>query len=240
MHLTHPKVPATVVNSGEPTNQTNVDYSSNWSGGVLTSPPFGTKFTSVTAQIIVPEPSLPSGATQNSYASAWVGIDGDTYNKAILQTGIDFGVSTSGQVAYDAWYEWYPDYAYDFSGITINTGDVVELTVIATSANTGLAMIVNLSNGEFVTQTLSAPSTTATLAGQNAEWIVEDFDSNGSQVPFADFGTVSFTHASAGTSAGGIVGTSNVDLLDIVQNGKIVTSAFAPSDSEVVVEYTGS
>lgn len=43
-------------------------------------------------------------------ASAWVGIDGDTAQNSILQTGVDFYVEGSS-VSYDAWYEWYPDYA---------------------------------------------------------------------------------------------------------------------------------
>ncbi|KAI7978527.1 hypothetical protein EIK77_002203 [Talaromyces pinophilus] len=237
--LTHPKIPAFDVNDDEVANRTNVDYSSNWSGGVLTAPPSGTTFTSVTAQFTVPKPSLPSGATQDSYASAWVGIDGDTYTAAILQTGVDFGISTSGQVSYDAWYEWYPDYAYDFSGIDIGTGDDIKVTVTSTSNKAGSAVIENLSNGQSVTQSLTAPASTATLGGQNAEWIVEDFESNGAQVPFADFDKVAFTHAAAGTANGGSVGTSGVDLLDILQNGRILTSASVPSDSEVDVEYTG-
>ncbi|RAO65182.1 uncharacterized protein BHQ10_001194 [Talaromyces amestolkiae] len=237
--LTRPKIPAIDVDADEVANRTNVDYSSNWSGGVLTAPPSGTTFTSVTAQFTVPKPSLPSGATQDSYASAWVGIDGDTYTNAILQTGVDFGISTSGQVTYDAWYEWYPDYAYDFSGIDISTGDDIKITVTSTSNKAGSAVIENLTNGQSVSQSLTAPSSTATLGGQNAEWIVEDFESNGAQVSFANFGKVAFTNAAAGTADGDSVGTSGVDLLDISQNGKVLTSASVPSDSEVLVEYTG-
>lgn len=43
-------------------------------------------------------------------ASAWVGIDGDTADNSILQTGVDF-YAEGGEVGFDAWYEWYPDYA---------------------------------------------------------------------------------------------------------------------------------
>lgn len=43
-------------------------------------------------------------------ASAWVGIDGDTASNSILQTGVDFYVEGSS-IGFDAWYEWYPDYA---------------------------------------------------------------------------------------------------------------------------------
>jgi hypothetical protein len=83
------------------TNHTNVDYSTNWSGSVIESPPAGTTWKSVTGQFTVPTPSGKSGSS----ASAWVGIDGDSCGSAILQTGVDFTVGEG----YDAWYEWYPD-----------------------------------------------------------------------------------------------------------------------------------
>jgi hypothetical protein len=111
----------------------DVQYSENWSGAAITSPPSGQTFNAVSGKFTVPTPSVPSGvaATDGEYsASAWVGIDGNTYSTAILQTGVDFTVSTSGEVSYDAWYEWYPDYAYDFD-LTISAGDVSTLVVIA-------------------------------------------------------------------------------------------------------------
>lgn len=102
----HPKIasdrPATVINS------TNVEYSENWAGAVVISE----DISEVTATITVPTPSAPSdddsGFGDDEYcASAWVGIDGDTCETAILQTGVDFCYS-GGEVSYDAWYEWYP------------------------------------------------------------------------------------------------------------------------------------
>lgn len=107
-------------------NTSNITYSENWSGAAITSPPSGQTFNAVSGRFTVPTPSAPSGvaATDGEYsASAWVGIDGNTYSTAILQTGVDFTVTTSGEVSYDAWYEWYPDYAYDFD-LTISAGDV--------------------------------------------------------------------------------------------------------------------
>ncbi|KAL1961654.1 hypothetical protein VTN77DRAFT_1369 [Rasamsonia byssochlamydoides] len=241
-HLSHPKAPAPapVDEQVDEANRTQVDYSSNWSGAVLTSPPSGSTFTSVSAQFTVPTPSLPDDSRQSSSASAWVGIDGDTYQNAILQTGVDFSVDASGAVSYDAWYEWYPDYAYDFSGITIKAGDVISLSVTASSSSHGTAVIENLTSGQKVSKTLSAPSSSATLGGQNAEWIVEDYEENGGLVPFANFGTVKFTSASAGTSSGSSLGTNGADILDIRQNGHVLTSASIPSSSEVDVTYTGS
>lgn len=89
-----------------------------------------------------------------------------------------------------AWYEWYPDYAYDFTGISIKAGDTIKLTVTASTPFTGSAVIQNLSNGEEVTKAIVSLSA---LCEENAEWIVEDYEEGSSLVPFANFGTVEFT-----------------------------------------------
>jgi hypothetical protein len=70
--------PINRVSSGpeaESSNNTFVEYSSNWAGAVL----IGTGYKSVTGTFTVPTPSTDgSGA-------AWVGIDGDTCGTAILR-----------------------------------------------------------------------------------------------------------------------------------------------------------
>ena len=64
-------------------NETNgpegsdADQSTNWSGVVITSPPDGSGFTSVSATFTVPEPQSTGGSSAQA-ASAWVGIDGDS------------------------------------------------------------------------------------------------------------------------------------------------------------------
>jgi len=227
---TNPKIPSTgtaTVDSTLLTNESNVEYSSNWAGAVLTAPPAGSTFTSVSGQFVVPTPS-GSGA-----ASAWVGIDGDTYQNAILQTGVDFTVS-GGKVSYDGWYEWYPDFAYDFSGITFSAGDTVALSVKSTSSTAGTAVIENLTTGKTVTQSLTSSSK---LGGENAEWIVEDFEENGGLVAFADFGTVTFTGAAAGYSTGGSEGVTGATIIDIEQSNKVLTSVSTSGSSEVVITY---
>lgn len=208
-------------------------YSSNWAGAVL----IGNGYTAVTAEFTVPVPQAPSGGSPNQQycASAWVGIDGDTCTTAILQTGIDFCIQ-GGVVSYDAWYEWYPDYAYDFSGISINAGDVIRATVDAASLTTGTATVENLSNGQSVTHTFNG-GTTGDLCEYNAEWIVEDFESNGRLVPFANFGTVTFSNAQA-TDGGSTVGPSGATIMDIMQRNRVLTSSSDTADS-VTVKYIG-
>jgi hypothetical protein len=185
-----PRIPAddSTVEGIDLGNETHVSYSTNWAGAVL----IGTGYKSVTGTIVVPTPETPSGGSSRTEyaASAWVGIDGDTCQTSILQTGVDFYVEGS-EVAFDAWYEWYPDYAYTFSGITISAGDTVTMTVTATSTTAGTAVIKNVTKGTTVTHSFSGQ--TDALCETNAEWIVEDFSSGNSLVPFADFGTVTFT-----------------------------------------------
>ncbi|KAL5356937.1 peptidase A4 family-domain-containing protein [Aspergillus floccosus] len=212
-------------------NTTHVEYSSNWAGAVL----IGTGYTAVTGEFTVPTPSAPSGSSssQQYCASAWVGIDGDTCSTAILQTGVDFCVQ-GGRVSFDAWYEWYPDYAYDFSGITISAGDKIRVTVDATSKTAGTATVENLTTGKTVTHTFTG-GVDGNLCEYNAEWIVEDFEQNGSLVPFANFGTVTFSNAKA-TDAGSSVGPSGATLIDIQQSNKVLTSVSLGSSS-VTVKY---
>jgi Peptidase A4 family len=218
-------------------NSTYVQYSSNWAGAVLTAPPAGQTFNAVSATFTIPTPAAPTSGSGSWAASAWVGIDGDTYQNAILQTGIDFTITKSGgssSISYDAWYEWFPNYAYDFSGITLSAGDVVSVSVVSSSSTSGKATITNLSTSQTVSKSLSS---TARLGGQNAEWIVEDFSSGGKLVPFANFGTVDFTSAVAKTNSQS-VGTTGATIIDIeTSGGTVLTSVSIPSSSEVVVSY---
>lgn len=171
---------------GADNNTAHVDYSSNWSGAVLEQPSSG-YFKSATGRFTVPTPKhVGSGGTQSS--SAWVGIDGDSCASGLLQAGIDFTVDASGDVSYDAWYEWYPDYAYDFSNFDVNAGDVIQVDITATSTTKGTVKLTNVSTGQAVSQTLTAPSGSV-LCRQNAEWIVEDFEQGGSLVALSNFGT---------------------------------------------------
>ena len=88
-----------------------------------------------TGSFVIPTPKSPSGGGAAA-ASAWVGIDGDTYQNALWQTGCDFTVS-GGRTSYDCWYEWIPNAAIDFSGFTPEAGDTIVATVVATSGMLG-------------------------------------------------------------------------------------------------------
>ncbi|PBP15753.1 hypothetical protein BUE80_DR013547 [Diplocarpon rosae] len=208
------------------TNKFNPQYSSNWAGAVL----IGTGYTSVTGTFTVPSP------TSAGSGSAWVGIDGDTCETAILQTGIDWTRTSSGEITYDAWYEWYPDYAYDFTDITLAAGDTVTVTVTATSETGGTATVENVTTGQSVSHSFRNEGSVGSLCKYDAEWIVEDFSSDGSLVEFANFGTVEFTEARA-IQDGRAVGVTGATLIDIKSGDDVLTDCTLSGSTGVTCRY---
>ncbi|KAF4993405.1 hypothetical protein FGRMN_6492 [Fusarium graminum] len=204
----------------------NVQYSGNWAGAVK----IGKGYNKVQGTITVPSVSGGDGAA----ASAWVGIDGDTCQTAILQTGISFYADGT----FDAWYEWIPDYAYNFNNFAVHVGDKIRMTVDATSKTKGVATLENLTRNQVVTHTFS--NTPSTLCETNAEWIVEAFQEGGSQVDLANFGTVTFTDASvSGTS--GTSGPAGAQIIDIsLDGGQSVEAQGTIGSSSVTVQYVGN
>jgi hypothetical protein len=215
---------ADIINLNGTSNET---HSSNWAGAVL----IGNGYTSVASKITVPAPQLPSGAdSSTSYcASAWVGIDGELSCK---QTGLDFCIQ-GNTASYSAWYERYPDYAHDFSNIQILPGNVVRVTVDATSQSSSSAVIEYLSTGASLTHQFPN-GFDANLCKYNAEWIVEDFSVNSGLAPFANFGTVVFSNAVASVS-GKNLGPSSATIMEIYQDQVLTSSSI--TDNSVTVIY---
>ena len=218
---------------------TNIQYSNNWAGAVYEQPPPEGSCSYVSGTFTVPEPKAVGEVKEGSVTagSAWVGIDGDTYGAAILQTGVDFYVEADGNVHYDAWYEWYPDYAYDFE-VKFKAGDVVNLAVEAYASSWGYVQIENLSTGETAMQILRAPTEKAVLAGENAEWIIEDFQSGGELVNLVDFGTVTFTDTQA-QAGHKVYGVKDASIIELKQGDNVITETTIVSDEEFNVKYTG-
>ena len=119
-----------------------------------------------------------------------------------------------------AWYEWFPDFAFDFTGIDIRPGDRITTNVVATSLTSGTATIINESTDQQVSHTFTLQPP---LCQENAEWIVEDFEEDGQLVPRANWGTVTFTGASAGTPSGSVGPESGATIINMEQNGRVLT-----------------
>lgn len=159
--------------------------STNWSGYAVT----GSRFTSVSSSWT--EPTAKCSTT--AYSSFWVGLDGDTSN-SVEQTGTD--ADCSGRTPqYYAWYEMYPKYPVNLPN-TVRPGD--HLTASVTTNGSGsftLAISDSTQGWNYSTQ---QKLKSAKLA--SAEVIAEAPSSNSGVLPLANFGTVSFSGASANGS----------------------------------------
>lgn len=132
---------------------------------------------------------------------------------------------------YHAWYEWFPDYAYDFS-IHINEDDTIKASVSATTGTSGVAIIENVTMGKTMAKSLTS---SAALGGQITEWIVEDYEEGSSLVSLANWGNVVFIGAIASTKSS-TFDASTAFIIDIQQSGKTLTSVTV-SGSTVTDKY---
>ncbi|KAE8444642.1 hypothetical protein EG329_014390 [Mollisiaceae sp. DMI_Dod_QoI] len=217
--------------------------SANWAGGLIQAPPSGTNFFAVAGSFVVPLPAPPVSGPGTWYGTAWVGIDD---SNAILQSGVDWGVTVSSSGAYsyqfNAWWEWYPNAWTDYD-LVVNAGDQVTILCDAGSTSAANCATVNQNTGVEVTTGLSAPSSSTTLVGTNVMWIVEDFSSGG-LVPFANFGTVTFTDCVAVAGVESKNGqnvypnSGTAVAVELVANGTVITAVTFPENTTDVVEVT--
>lgn len=220
----------------------NVTTNSNWAGVFIEPPPNNQTWTDVSAQITVPPVIAPLSSGPGLYAAAaWVGIDGASCNQAILQGGVDFMINKADNgtqtLSYDAWYEWYPDDSYPFSGINISTGNIIQMSVHAYNLTSGTVTLENLSTGQTVTQDLTSD---VPLCGSDAEWILEDFISGESNDSYlVDFAPVTFENAIARTAHASEPPSleANDTIVAIKHGDTIYTNATISSSNQVTVEY---
>jgi Peptidase A4 family len=170
--------------------------SGNWSGYAVPAES-GSAFSQVEGSWTVPAVTGTKG--QYTYSSIWVGIDGyATPTVEQIGTEQDWTGKTSSQYA---WFEMYPDYAYQIVGFPVNEGDTISASVAYTGDDAGGNKIFELwlRNETAGAEVLIPTSYTTTAAAQlqSAEWIVEAPSSVGRVLPLADFGTASLFDCSA-------------------------------------------
>jgi hypothetical protein len=215
--------------------------SRNWAGAIL----IGSDFQTVTGTFIVPEIDPPADAqVHKEYAaSAWVGLDGKSSgcSGVIMQTGLHMR-TRNGKLRYEAWYQWYPNNNVRFSNMKIASGDSMTLTLSTSSISGGVAIIENNTRKTSVNHTWV--DQTPHLCRTGAEWIVEDFSiihfGQKARVPFADFGSVTFTNASAADGNGTKFGPADARLEDIFtgkQSDEFLLTNVTVDGSSVYVIY---
>ena len=194
----------------DPIHRITNSTSTNWSGYAVT----GSRFTSVSSSWT--EPTVTCSGT--AYSSFWVGLDGDT-SGTVEQTGTDADCSGSTPQYY-AWYEMYPKFPTNLKG-TVRPGDHLSASVTTNGSGSFTLTISDSTQGW--TNTTNARLKSATLA--SAEVIAEAPSSRSGVLPLANFGTVSFS----GATANGSLLTSSTPNIDPITMASGSTVKAQPS-----------
>ena len=215
------------------TSDAGILWTQNWAGAAL----MGSNLTAVTGLVKIPTAATPPGGRPGvQYATTtWVGIDGVSCSTdALLQAGVDTFVQ-NGRIRYEAWYEWYPQPSIPFPNFAVKEGDVINITVVAWTATSGIAILENQTTGKNVSHTFNRGTR---LCFSSAEWVVEDFSQGSQLVDFANFTSVTFTNVSATTGAGTVLNNTGSQILGIRQRNKIFSDCSTPDSSTVHCSYT--
>jgi hypothetical protein len=191
--------------------------------------PDGDSFTAVSATITVPTVTGPVNANYSAYA--WVGIDGWNGLNNLFQAGLDVrGVQEADKSYYPqfrGYFEWYkrdPLFS-EPDQLPLKSGDVLLVSINATSSTTGTVYLENRNTGLSFTHDFNEPN--LPLTGRYAEWIVEEFVGN--QVP--SNAVFEFQSTLASTAGGKSFDASAASLVQ-VDDGRLRAS-FEGSDVKV-------
>jgi hypothetical protein len=191
--------------------------------------PDGDSFTAVSATITVPTVTGPVNANYSAYA--WVGIDGWNGLNNLFQAGLDVRgvqeVDKSYYPQFRGYFEWYkrdPLFS-EPDQLPLKSGDVLLVSINATSSTTGTVYLENRNTGLSFTHDFNEPD--LPLTGRYAEWIVEEFVGN--QVP--SNAVFEFQSTLASTAGGKSFDASAASLVQ-VDDGRLRAS-FEGSDVKV-------
>jgi hypothetical protein len=171
------------------------NYNSFWAGYV-DSLPAGQSFTSITGSWVVPIATCDGTST---HLADWIGLD----NSTIEQTGTTSDCNGSSP-SYTAWYEFFHNPSVNsgyavFLSDPVRAGDV--MTASVTYASGTFTLTISDATAGWVSVTpladASPPAPRAT-----AEWIVEPPVVSGVHTSLTISTPVTFTSATATTSAG--------------------------------------
>ncbi|KAL2016344.1 hypothetical protein VTK56DRAFT_3856 [Thermocarpiscus australiensis] len=178
--------------------------SANWCGSVNYTPS-SNQIKLVHGYFQHPACSIRAGmTTYPQAAAAWVGIDGDPWTSALLQSGTVCKIDNStGITKNEAWWQWFPDAAFTISSMPVAADDWFEVIIDATSTTAGTITITNLTQGISYTITISNGPT---LARTSADWIVERPYYGDTLAGFPSFTDVWFEEAYANLTSGASLG----------------------------------
>ena len=223
-----------------PRNPTFQPLNSNWSGAVVTAPA-GQSFSCVQGEWIVPNVYAPNSKDEY-WIGSWIGLDGYTGAGAndVLQAGVGQDVSASHRDI-NPWFEWYPNGPVTITNLPISPGDLVTVIISTPSGNdstTATLSFANTTTGISTSMMISAP-TGVELAGNSAEWIVEEPLFAPSLDTLPDYGAVFFSSCEAYIAGGGSVGGGTGTALNIIDNGSTISQGVLISPTIIQCSYTG-
>jgi hypothetical protein len=173
------------------------EESANWSGYAVAdggTAPTPTAFSAVAGSWVQPAASCKAGSS--AYSAFWVGLGGFAETSTSLeQTGTESDCTAFGEPRYSAWYEILPAPAIPLK-LVVKPGDAMSASV-AVSGRLVTLKLRNLTRHTSFAKKLKM----AVPDRSSAEWIAEAPStcsiSNCRPLPLANFGTVSFTGATA-------------------------------------------
>ena len=231
------------------------DTSTNWAGYAIQS---SSPVTEASGQFTVP--TLNCSDTTDASEAMWVGIGGDGASTGdLLQTGVVSTCAGGVQVENPGWWEEFPEYSVvPFQTMSVSPGDQITASVYQASDGSWLTRVADLTSGvsgEVETANRwgqvhdSNPgawvdregdaSTVSYAGGSSAEWIIEDYGlSNGTQVSFADFGTVAFHNLTTSLPSWSLTAADAIGLRD--RNYLLLAAPSSPDSSgNFSLNYTG-
>jgi hypothetical protein len=242
-----------------PPGASDLTESSNWSGYVI--PSSSARVDSVSGEWTVP--TLNCTDTPNASVSEWVGLGGVSWpgggsSGALLQTGTEDRCDNGVQHD-DAWWELYPSNPNEsivFQNFIVQSGDEINADVHETANGRWTTKVddttagtsgIMVTGGEFGTaldragpHQFSEQGSSAELSyggAYSAEWIVEDSGASAAAlVPFANYGSISFTNLWTGLASWALTAAEGVQL---VQHGVALSTPGAPAINAFDVRYTG-
>ena len=149
-------------------------------------------------------PTVSGSSSGTTYSAVWVGIDGSS-DSTVEQIGTEQDV-VNGTPVYSAWWEMYStgnqQPVQPISSMTIEPGDSITASVQYITSGTYmgdfyLSIVDNTRSESFSTYESSSATQSPLAQRTSAEWIVEAPTVGSSVADLANFGSVTFTNATA-------------------------------------------
>jgi len=215
-----------------------------WSGAVVHATA-GETFTWVLGQWNVPDVAPAANGQGSWYASAWIGIDG---NSDVTQIGTMQSVSAdaNGNLSKDcyAWYEWWvmgqttPWHA--ITNFPVSFGDTMVGLICMDSPSEAHFNLLNVTSGILAAWRPIVPPAGTTSLENQAEWIVERPEIKGVNPPLPNFGEVYFDSAMGGQSLDFLADGGTDTAINMVVNGTTVATTTVETPTLIKIAYTGS